>query len=75
MKNLNLIETAAHNRQAINKSFRNITVLILVCAIPAAICRLFFWEYTRRALVTSWRYKRFTVRNRRWVACNHIYVG
>lgn len=57
MKNLNLIETAAHNRQAINKSFRNITVLILVCAIPAVICRLFFWEYTRRALVTSWRYK------------------
>ena len=57
MKNLNLIETAVHNRQAINKSLRNITVLILVCAIPAVICRLFFWEYTRRALVTSWRYK------------------
>ena len=55
MKNLNLIETADHNRKAVKKSFRNAMALILVCAIPAIVCRLFFWEYTHKALVTSWR--------------------
>lgn len=51
MKNINLIESAMHNRKAIDKSLRNLMVAILVCAIPAAICRLFFWDHTYRSLV------------------------
>ncbi|AWH84715.1 hypothetical protein HYN59_06085 [Flavobacterium album] len=57
MKNLNFIESAAHNRERQNKSLRNMMVLVLVCAIPAAISRLFFWGYTHKAMVTSWRYR------------------
>jgi hypothetical protein len=57
MKNIYFIESAMHNRKAFDKSLRNLTVLILVCAIVAAVCRVFFWEYTHEALVTSWRYK------------------
>ncbi len=51
MKNLNFIESAAHNRQRLNRSLRNMMVIVLICAIPAAISRLFFWEYTREAMV------------------------
>lgn len=51
MKNLNFIESAAHNRERQNKSLRNMMVLTLICAIPAAISRLFFWDHTREAMV------------------------
>lgn len=57
MKNLNFIETARHNRKNIDKGLRNMIIISLICGIPAVISRLFFWGYTRKALVTSWRYR------------------
>lgn len=47
MKNINFIKSAAHNKKRLDKSLRNMIVLILICAIPAVVSRLFFWEYTR----------------------------
>ncbi len=51
MKQLNFIETAQHNRKSQNKGLRNMMVLSLLCAVPAAISRLFFWQHTREAMV------------------------
>lgn len=51
MENLNFIESADHDRKAYKKSLRKATILILICAVPAAVSKLFFWEYTRWALV------------------------
>lgn len=53
-KNLNLIELADHNREAMKKSYRKAMMAILVCLIPAVVCRLFFWQYTHKAIRTSW---------------------
>ncbi|MCW4468120.1 hypothetical protein OGH69_04010 [Flavobacterium sp. MFBS3-15] len=55
MKNLNFIEKAGHNRKNIDKGLRNMIIISLICAIPAVVSRLFFWGYTRRAMVTSLR--------------------
>jgi len=48
MKNLYFIESAVLNRKRVDKSLRNITMLFLICALAAAISRVFFWGYTRQ---------------------------